>query len=170
MKDYLQKTFILLIFCFVFISCETRKIGSDYVIVVKVPPHPTNNQGSLEEQYWRGQKLLFPQRIIPDQLPPGIPNDDSLILVKIEETGDIKIGSDVVASLSNTEGLFRLLKENFDARAKRGVYEPDSNKVLTATAIKADLSLKYEDVLEVIAAVKASGADPIALQLDELSR
>jgi biopolymer transport protein ExbD len=159
----------LMLICLAFSNCGTKQVVLEKAIVVIVPPHASNDTGTAEEKYWRAQKLLFPRINVPNALPPGVPNDHSLLLVTVEKTGRIKINSEIVGDVFTTEQLRLRLKEIFDSR-KNLIYEPGStSKTLAAVAVKASKSLKYEDVMKVITAVKNSGADPIALQIDGLS-
>ena len=120
--------------CLAFFNCRTGQFDSEQVVVVLVPP-PIKNPDSLEERYWRWQKLLYPQIKIPEPIPSGVPNYDFPLRVNVEQTGEIKIQSEEVTNLSDPQVLTVRLKEIFDHREKLGVYEPDSTKVETSTAI-----------------------------------
>jgi biopolymer transport protein ExbD len=61
------------------------------------------------------------------------------------------------------------LKTIFDDRENRGVFRPDSNEVEKTVFIKAPKGVPYGEVVKVIDAVKLAGADPVGLQIDDLS-
>jgi biopolymer transport protein ExbD len=158
--------FLVLIFAG-WLACSKAPQVEQSIIIVKVPLVPDKTL-SQEEIYWRSQKLLFPQIEIPNPIPEGLPNDDSLFLVSLEKDGKIKLNSEVIGSLDNPEILRQTLKQIFQQRTENGVFEPNSNKIAKAVAIKAPLSMKYGDFLKIAEAVKESGAEPIVLQVDEL--
>lgn len=134
------------------------------IIFVKIPP-PYNEKLSIEERYWKMQKFLFPQRKIPNPLPPGLPYDHSLFYVKLETNGKIELNSETQA---NAEDLQKRLAEIFRSRAEKGVFEPDSEKVVKAVLISAPDSAKYSEVFNLLEHVENSGADPIVLKIGEL--
>ncbi len=140
-----------------------------YVFHVKLPLLIKPGE-SQEEYYWRTQKSLFPQIEIPNPIPKGMPNDDTFFIVSMEKEGEIKINSIKFAEISSTKPLTNKLKEFFEARQNEGVYEPDSEKIVRAVAVKVPPSTKYGEFIKIVDAVKESGADPIVLQIDELPK
>ena len=55
------------------------------------------------------------------------------------------------------------LKKVFEARMQNPTYKPEKT-----VFIKAPRNLRYGDVTRVLDGLKATGADPIGLQLDDL--
>lgn len=173
MKKNLRQIFVFITLVGALAGCPNRQNDSSEVIVVKVPPQALSikitDNPHLEEDYWRRRKFLFPQTKIPNPIPKeGIPNDDSLLTVTLENDGKIRINQSTVADLSNVQALQAVLENNFRAREQNKVFEPDSQKTLKIISVRAGLSSKYEDVIKVIRAVKLSGADPIILEIDDL--
>ena len=159
-----RKFLLIIIFCFL-ISCSAEKPVEQTVIIVKVPS-VFDGKLSREEKFWRYQHFLFPQIKIPDPIPKGFPNDDSLFSISIDEGGIVKLNSYEIGSVSETTVLTERLTEFFQEREKRGVYEPESWKVVKAVGIYTAPSIKYGDFMKVVEAVKRSGADPIVLLFD----
>lgn len=162
--------FILIIFCFLLLSCSKNQQIEQNIIIVKVPPF-YDEKLSREENYYRFQHLLFPQSEIPNPIPKGLPYDSSLIVVSVDEKGKFKFnGSEILGSVSDTHYLKWHLADIFLQREKRGVYEPRNWKIVKAVGIKTAHSVKYGDFMKVVNTIKESGADPIVLLFDDDAR
>ncbi len=148
------------------INCSVEKPLEQTVIVVKVPPF-YDEKLSREENYYRFQHFLFPQLEIPNPIPKGLPNDDSVLFVSVDENGKVKLNSQDAGSVSKTNSLTMQLAEIFREREKNGVYEPGNWKIVKAVGIKTAHSIKYSDFIEVVEAVKRSGAEPIVLLFND---
>ncbi len=61
------------------------------------------------------------------------------------------------------------LSEIFKERDTNGVFREGTNEVEKTVFIKSPRSVKYGDVVKVIDAVKLAGAQPIGLQIDDLT-
>ncbi len=143
-------------------SCSQGRLVEQNVIIVKIPPIYDKNL-TEEENYWRFRHFLFPQEEIPNPVPKGLPNDDSLLYVSLDENGRLKINSQGVGDVSETEFLTERLAVIFKERENNKVYESESQKIVKAVGIKAADSICYGDFVKVIEAVKQSGAEPIVL-------
>lgn len=86
-------------------------------------------------------------------------SDSKILLNKDEALGD----------LSNTEPLTNRLAALFKEREATGAFREGTNEVEKTVFIKSPRSIKYGDVVKVIDAVKLAGAQPIGLQIDDLS-
>ncbi len=86
-------------------------------------------------------------------------SDSKIVLNKDETLGD----------LSNTEPLTDRLAALFKDREATGAFREGTNEVEKTVFIKSPRSIKYGDVVKVIDAVKLAGAQPIGLQIDDLS-
>ncbi len=86
-------------------------------------------------------------------------SDSKIILNKDETLGD----------LSNTEALSNRLTAIFKDREATGAFREGTNEVEKTVFIKSPRSVKYGDVVKVIDAVKLAGAQPVGLQIDDLS-
>ena len=160
------KLSLLIFVCCVFVNCSAEKPPAQKIIFVKVPP-VYNEKLSREENFWLYQKFLFPQIEIPNPIPQGIPNDDSLLFVEISENGEIELNSQAMGNTSETEKLRRRLAGIFSEREKMGAYEPASRKIVKAVGIRVSRSVKYGDFMKVVEAVEQSGAEPIVLLFND---
>lgn len=137
--------------------------------LVKVPP-PIEARASEQERFWRFQKFLFPQHEVPDPIPESLPHFCGLLIISLEKDGYIKINYETYGDLSDTRLLTAKLRENFRDREEMGVIDEKTHKPIKAVMLKAPRSAKYGDVIKVVDALKASGADPIVLQIDYLPK
>ncbi len=161
--------FVLIILCCLLLSCSTNQQIEQNIIIVKVPP-TYDEKLSREENYYRFQHFLFPQLEIPNPIPKGLPNDNSLLTVSVDEKGKITLNSQNEGNVSETKFLIERLTTIFQEREKAGVYETGNWKIVKAVGIKTANSIKYSDFIEVVGAVKQSGADPIVLLFDDDAR
>ncbi len=171
-KFYIQslcKFSLLVTVCFLFVNCSEKNPLEQTVIVVKVPPF-YDSKLSREENFWRFQHFLFPQQEIPNPIPKGLPNDDSLLFVSVDENGKLKLNSQDEGNVSETKFLTEHLTTIFQEREKAGVYETGNWKVVKAVGVKTAHSIKYGDFVKVVDAVKQSSADPIVLLFDDDAR
>lgn len=109
----------------------------------KIPAEPT------------GKTPLKPH---PNALIVNVNADLSLVLNQENDLGTIE----------NPEKIIEKLRETFDLRESGGILRPGSNEVEKTVFIKAPKNINYGSVAKVIDAVKLSGAEPIALQIDDL--
>jgi biopolymer transport protein ExbD len=103
-----------------------------------------------------------------DELPIQKPNPLTL-LVSIDKTGVLLLNREPTGNVNETEKLTNKLTEVFRDREAMGVFREGTNEVETTVLIKASRSLKYGDVVKIIDAVKLAGAQPVGLQIDDLS-
>lgn len=160
------KFFSLIFICALFMNCSTKTPLEQTVIIVKVPPFYDNNL-SREENYWRFQKFLYPQQETPNPIPKGMPNDNSVLFVSVNQDGKIQLNQQKIGSVSDTNFLRSYLAHIFSEREHNGMYEPGNWKIVKAVGIKADNSVKYDDFIKVVEAVKQSGAEPIVLLFND---
>jgi len=97
------------------------------------------------------------------------PNPNALIVFVTGQNLDLKLNQDDIGNVGDTGPLSSRLKTIFDDRENRGVFRPDSNEVEKTVFIKAPKGVPYGEVVKVIDAVKIAGADPVGLQIDDLS-
>lgn len=96
------------------------------------------------------------------------PNPLTLV-VFIDKTGTLRLNTDSIGDISDTNKLTQRLTEVFKDRERSGVLREGTNEVETTVFIKSARSVKYGDVVKVIDAVKLAGAQPIGLQIDDLT-
>jgi biopolymer transport protein ExbD len=95
----------------------------------------------------------------PLTLVIGINKTDNKITLNNEEYGDT----------TDTSALTNKLQQVFKERENNGVLKEGTNEVEKTVFIKSPRSMKYGSVVKVIDAAKVAGAQPIGLQIDDLS-
>jgi biopolymer transport protein ExbD len=95
----------------------------------------------------------------PLTLVIGINKSDNVITLNNEPAGDI----------SDTTELNGKLSKIFKDRENNGVFREGTNEVEKTVFIKSPRSVRYGNVVKVIDAAKTAGAQPIGLQIDDLS-
>lgn len=95
----------------------------------------------------------------PLTLVIGINKSDNVITLNNEPAGDV----------SDTAALNNKLSQIFKERENNGVFREGTNEVEKTVFIKSPRSVRYGNVVKVIDAAKTAGAQPIGLQIDDLS-
>jgi biopolymer transport protein ExbD len=95
----------------------------------------------------------------PLTLVIGINKSDNVITLNNEAAGDV----------SDTSALNSKLSQIFKDRENNGVFREGTNEVEKTVFIKSPRSVRYGNVVKVIDAAKTAGAQPIGLQIDDLS-
>lgn len=100
-----------------------------------------------------------------------VPKPNPLTLVVAINKADKKItlNNEAAGDITNTADLTTRLTTIFKDREAQGVFRDGTNEVEKTLFIKSPRSIKYGDVVKVIDAVKQSGAQPIGLQIDDLT-
>jgi len=97
------------------------------------------------------------------------PNPLTLVVSINKETKVVTLNNEAFGDVSDTEKLGNKLLEIFKQREDNGVLREGTNEVEKTLFIKSPKSVRYGDVVKVIDAVKAAGASPIGLQIDDLT-
>ena len=110
---------------------------------------------------------------------PAEPKDDQqvdvkhnpLTLVVAINSSDksITLNNEPAGDVSDPTALTNRLSEVFKQRESEGAFREGTNEVEKTLFIKSPRSVRYGDVVKVIDAVKVAGAQPIGLQIDDLS-
>lgn len=104
-----------------------------------------------------------------DKLAPPKPNPLTLV-VTIDKTNlGLKLNNEDMGNVTDTTAFEAKLTSVFKDRESQGVFREGTNEVEKTIFIKAPRSLKYGDVVKVIDAAKVAGAQPIGLQVDDLT-
>lgn len=106
----------------------------------------------------------------PTNDPNVYPAPDTLVVV-VEADSTLRLNGETgLGTVSDSQSTTERLKQIFEQRvANYGLSATGDGKVPRAVFIKAPRSLDYGSVAKVVDAVKMSGAEPIALQIDELN-
>ncbi|QQS42474.1 MAG: biopolymer transporter ExbD [Acidobacteriota bacterium] len=108
----------------------------------------------------------------PDNLPENVEiKPNPLTLVVSINAGDLKVrlNNEEMGDTSDTKSLTDRLTQVFKERTDGRVYREGTNEVEKTVFIKAPKSVRYGDVVKVIDGVKQAGAQPVGLQIDDLS-
>ena len=97
------------------------------------------------------------------------PNPLTLVVAINKDTKQVTLNNEPFGDVADTEKLENKLREVFKARENEGVFRENTNEVEKTLFIKSPKTVRYGDVVKVIDAVKAAGAQPIGLQIDDLT-
>lgn len=103
------------------------------------------------------------QQVVPK------PNPLTLVVAINKADRKITLNNEVVGDVTNTADLTTRLEAIFKERETGGVFREGTNEVEKTLFIKSPRSVKYGDVVKIIDAVKQAGAQPIGLQIDDLT-
>jgi len=97
------------------------------------------------------------------------PNPLTLVIGINRDSRAVTLNNDPSGNVDDTDALTNRLRSIFKDREANGVFRENSNEIEKTVFIKAPKSVHYGDVVRVIDAAKTAGADPIGLQIDDLS-
>jgi biopolymer transport protein ExbD len=97
------------------------------------------------------------------------PNPLTLVININRDNRAIALNNEPTGNVDDTDPLINRLKGIFKDREANGVFRETTNEIEKTIFIKAPKTVKYGDVVRVIDAAKTAGADPIGLQIDDLS-
>ena len=96
------------------------------------------------------------------------PNPLTLVTA-VDKDGKLLLNNEPKGTMPDASRIETTLKNIFLDREGNGVLREGTNEVEKKTYIKASKSTKYGDFIKLVEAVKASGADPIGIQIDEVN-
>ena len=97
------------------------------------------------------------------------PNPLTLVVGINKDTKAVTLNNDPYGDVTDTDRLTNKLREIFKERESNGAFREGTNEVEKTLFIKSPKSVKYGDVVKVIDAAKTAGAEPIGLQIDDLT-
>lgn len=97
------------------------------------------------------------------------PNPLTLVVAINKDSKGITLNNDAFGDVNDTEKLTNKLIQIFKERENNGVFRENTNQVEKTLFIKSPKAIRYGDVVRVIDAVKYAGAEPIGLQIDDLT-
>ncbi len=103
------------------------------------------------------------QQVVPK------PNPLTLVVAINKADKKVTLNNEVVGDVTNTADLTARLTAIFKDRETGGVFREGTNEVEKTLFIKSPRSVKYGEVVRIIDAVKQAGAQPIGLQIDDLT-
>ncbi len=128
---------------------------------------------------------LKPSRFKADIPTQRDPNEDLsqlkpnplTLVISIASDLQIKLNQESMGSVNDTSRLVQKLLQVFRDRKDQRAYKPgmetrtdvpEQDRIEKTVFIKAPRSLRYEEVVKVIDAIKGAGANPVGLQVDDL--
>lgn len=97
------------------------------------------------------------------------PNPLTLVVSIDKEKRTIGLNNESAGSIDEPEALTIKLRDIFKQRENNGTFREGTNQVEKTLFIKSPKSVRYGDVVKVIDAAKLAGAEPIGLQIDDLT-
>ena len=97
-------------------------------------------------------------------------NPLTLVVSINRETRALSLNVDSAGSVDDPSALTARLTDIFAQRTTNGVFREGTNEIEKTIFIKSPTLVKYGDVVKVIDAAKMAGAEPIGLQIDDLSQ
>jgi len=79
------------------------------------------------------------------------------------------LNNEPAGTVDEPDALINSLKSIFQQREANDVRREGTNEIEKTIFIKSPTSIKYGDVARVIDAVKMAGAQPVGLQIDDLT-
>ncbi|MGI8786550.1 MAG: ExbD/TolR family protein [Pyrinomonadaceae bacterium] len=104
-----------------------------------------------------------------DQQVNPKPNPLTLVVAVNKGDGKLTLNNEPAGTVADPSALASKLAEIFKTRENNGVFREGTNEVEKTVFLKSPRSVKYGDVVKVIDAVKQAGAQPIGLQIDDLT-
>lgn len=114
-------------------------------------------------------KTKVPQEPRPDRLPADV-HPDTLIVI-VDKNAGLTLNTEAgLGFVNEPQKMTDRLREIFDDRAQNYALSSSGDAAIPRNVfIKAPRQMDYGSVAKVVDAVKMSGADPIALQIDDLN-
>lgn len=106
----------------------------------------------------------------PEDKTVAKPNPNTLVVAINKADMKLTLNNEPFGDVSDATPLSDRLKQIFKEREANGVFRDGTNEVEKTIFIKSPRSVKYGDVVKVIDAAKAAGAQPIGLQIDDLQQ
>lgn len=103
------------------------------------------------------------------EAPPVRMRDDGL---RVDVLNDLRLqlnGQDA-GSVNDTGALSSRLAEIFQRRTSLGYTKPGTDRIEKTVFVKAPRSVRYGEVVKVVDGIRGAGAEPIGLQVDDLTQ
>lgn len=97
------------------------------------------------------------------------PNPLTLVVAINKADMTVTLNNESMGTITDMSGLTNKLLQTFKEREQNGAFREGTNEVEKTIFIKSPRSVRYGAVVNVIDAVKQAGAQPIGLQIDDLS-
>jgi len=104
-----------------------------------------------------------------DQQSNPKPNPLTLVVAINKADMTVTLNNENIGNITDMSGLTNKLLQTFKEREQNGAFREGTNEVEKTIFIKSPRSVRYGAVVNVIDAVKQAGANPIGLQIDDLT-
>jgi biopolymer transport protein ExbD len=98
------------------------------------------------------------------------PNPLTLVVAINAQTKGVTLNNESAGDVTDASALTERLRGIFKDREAQGTFREGTNEVEKTIFIKSPTSVRYGDVVKVIDAAKLAGAQPIGLQIDDLTQ
>ncbi len=105
----------------------------------------------------------------PEDTTVAKPNPLTLVVAINKSDKKITLNNESTGDVSDASALTTRLAAIFKEREASGAFREGTNEVEKTVFIKSPRSIKYGEVVRIIDAVKQAGAQPIGLQIDDLT-
>jgi biopolymer transport protein ExbD len=105
----------------------------------------------------------------PEDQQVAKPNPLTLVIGINKSDNSVTLNNEPAGDTSDTSALTNKLQQIFKDRETNGVLKEGTNEVERTVFIKSPKSMRYGNVVKVIDAAKIAHAQPIGLQVDDLS-
>ena len=105
----------------------------------------------------------------PEDTTVAKPNPLTLVVAVNKSDKKITLNTEAAGDVSDASLLTTRLTAIFKDREASGAFREGTNEVEKTVFIKSPRSIKYGEVVRIIDAVKQAGAQPIGLQIDDLT-
>jgi biopolymer transport protein ExbD len=92
-----------------------------------------------------------------------------MLLAALEADGKIKLNNEDAGTTSDAKPLQTRLRSIFKDRENNAVFREGTNEVEKTVFVRAPGSVKYDDFIKLLDAVKGAGAEPIGIQIDDFT-
>ena len=111
---------------------------------------------------------------LPAEPEPGARTHPDSLIVRVDDKLQLRLNDgEALGSVEEPDKLNALLAQTFQDRARNGIVKRNASgaaKTEKTVFIKAPRSVNYGAIAKVVDGVKGAGANPIGLQIDDLTQ
>ena len=128
----------------------------------------TQNCVNIETSTNTGDQYVYipPERSLDDNM--NVKPNPLTLIVELKTNKKITLNTEDQGLLDNTSTISNKLKQIFSEREDYGMFREGTNEIEKTVFVKASLAEKFGNIIELIEAIRQSGASPIGLQIDGL--
>ena len=113
-------------------------------------------------------KALIPAPLERETPPPEATS--RVLRVDILQDMRLRLNGQDAGTVADTSALSQMLAEVFQKRTDAHVVKFGTDRIEKTVFIKAPKSIRYGEVVKVIDGIKGAGAEPLGLQVDDLTQ